>query len=72
MLTCTIVISGVLDSRFGDRFPGLVATATGANTELRGELIDQAEVKGVLNQLYDLGIEVLAFTAMPAGDPAAG
>ena len=69
MLKCTIVVSGELDNRFRGALDGLTSRVTDGTTELRGELIDQAEVQGVLHQLLDLGIEVLSFTTTPTGDP---
>ena len=73
MVHCTFVIAGALDPvRFGDAFEGLTVTPAGGTTELRGELIDHAQVQGVLRQLYDLGIEVLSFTSTPPDGQSPG
>jgi hypothetical protein len=42
-------------------------------TELRGELLDQTALLGVLTTLYDLGHSLLAVRCAPApGQPPAG
>jgi hypothetical protein len=38
---------------------------------LRGELIDQAALMGVLNTLYDLGYTLLKLERMAGSEPAA-
>jgi len=72
-LDCVIVVSGELDPRFGAAFEGLVLTAQAGRTELTGPLADQSQLQGVLRQLFDLGLEVVSFTAVPshivAGEP---
>lgn len=73
MVHCTFVIAGVLDPvRFGDAFEGLTVTPAGGTTVLRGDLIDHAQVQGVLRRLYDLGIEVLSFTTTPPDGQSPG
>ncbi len=70
MVSCTIVLAGELDERFSGAMEGMTLTACDGRTTLVGELTDQAQVQGVLRQLYDLGLEVVAFTTVPT-DPAA-
>ena len=41
-----------------------------ATSELRGELLDQAALLGVLTTLYDLGLPLLSVACAPAGRPA--
>ena len=65
MVLVTIVVLGELDARFGALLPDLAATVSDGRTELHGHLIDQAQVQGVLHQLFDLGIEVVSFVAAP-------
>jgi hypothetical protein len=73
MVHCTFVVAGVLDPvHFGDAFEGLTVTPAGGTTELSGELIDQAQVQGVLRRLYDLGIEVLSFTSTTSDGQSPG
>ncbi len=68
-LACTIVVSGELDQRFGAAFEGLALTAGDGMTELSGSLADQAQLQGVLRQLFDLGLVVVSFTAAPSLEP---
>ena len=62
--TYRICIEGRLHPEWSARLGGMaisVRQATGkpAVTTLRGELIDQAALMGVLNTLYDLGFTLL-------------
>ncbi len=68
-LVCTIVVTGELDERFGEAFEPLRLTATDGRTELTGVLTDQAQLHGVLRQLFDLGLEVLSFSLHPTKAP---
>ena len=65
-LDCIIVVSGELDQRFGAAFEGLALTTHDGRTELTGPLTDQAQLQGVLRQLFDLGLDVVSFTAVHA------
>jgi hypothetical protein len=40
-------------------FDGLSATASGANTVLRGEIADQSALYGVLERVESLGLELI-------------
>ena len=62
--------SGELDQRFGAAFEGLALTAGDGMTELTGSLADQAQLQGVLRQLFDLGLVVVSFTTAPSLEPA--
>ena len=64
-LACTILISGELDQRFASAFEGMTLTTSGGVTELAGPLADQAQLQGVLRQLFDLGLDVVSFTSTP-------
>ena len=55
---------GKLDISWSDRLAGMSITTTGGKnlmglTTLRGELIDQSALLGVLNTLQDLGYAVI-------------
>jgi hypothetical protein len=79
-IACEIRVQGVLTPFWSDRLGGLEITSCdrpraddGAMTELRGELLDQAALLGVLTTLYDLGLPLLAVACAPAtGRPTAG
>jgi hypothetical protein len=68
-LACTIVVAGELDQRFDTAIDGLSLTTVDGMTQLSGMLRDQAQLQGVLRQLFDLGLEVVSFTAAPMFDP---
>jgi hypothetical protein len=68
-LTCTILVTGELDQRFGVAFEGMSLTAADGMTQLTGPLADQAELQGVLRQLFDLGLNVVSFSCVPPQVP---
>jgi hypothetical protein len=79
---CLIRVQGALDPWWSDRLGGLRIAASPAGgvptSELRGELLDQAALIGVLTTLYDLGLPLLAVActtpfhrAGPPGDDGA-
>jgi hypothetical protein len=68
-LVCTIIVSGVLDPRFDEAFAGLALTRAEGDSQLSGLLADQAQLHGVLRQLFDLGLEVVSFTSTSAIKP---
>ena len=79
-LACAIRVRGALAPHWSDRLGGLEVTVCDrpragdeATTELRGELLDQAALLGVLTTLYDLRLPLLAVACAPApGQPTAG
>ena len=78
-LACTIRIQGALSPHWSARLGALTITlcdrpgaGAAATTELRGALLDQAALVGVLMTLYDLGYPLLAVRCAPApGGPTA-
>lgn len=62
-----IRIKGHLDDRWADWFEGLTITREGnGETLLRGPLVDQAALHGVLRKVRDLGLSLLSVnTAVP-------
>lgn len=59
--TYRIVVAGRLGQRFADGFDGMSQTHDGSNTVLEGRSADQAQLHGVLDQLRNLGIEIIGF-----------
>lgn len=64
MATYRIVVQGLLNEEWADRFAGLAITpAPGDNepsrTTLRGSVQDHTELYGVLDALYDLHLPLL-------------
>ena len=71
-LECTIRAAGTLDPRWSARLGGLRVHATGRGfpvTELRGRLLDQAALFGVLATLYDLGLPLLSVDCRATPEP---
>jgi hypothetical protein len=79
-VACVIRVRGVLPPGWSDRLGGLrIAIADsgeaggGATSELRGELLDQAALLGVLATLYNsLRLPLIAVTCVPARCPGDG
>ena len=64
-LNCTIVVSGELGERFEGVFADLMLTHESGTTRISGALTDQAELMGVLRQVFDLGLEILSISTHP-------
>jgi hypothetical protein len=61
-----IRVTGHLDSRWAARFDGLSLTrADDGTTVLRGPIVDQAALHGVLQKLRDIGIPLVSVTQLP-------
>jgi hypothetical protein len=58
-LPCRIVLRGEVNARFQQAFAGLRLRHRGGRTELSGELVDWSELQGLLDQLFDLGMQVI-------------
>ena len=68
-LTCTIVVSGELGAQFGQVFADMVLSHESGTTRISGALTDQAELQGVLHQIFDLGLEILSISTHPGEMP---
>jgi hypothetical protein len=55
-----IVLRGELSPRFRALFECMSLECAGGNTVLVGDLVDQADLAGVLNQVQALGLELLS------------
>lgn len=66
-----IRVSGHLGSRWVAWFDGLdLATEDDGTTVLRGAVVDQAALHGLLQKLRDIGVPLLSLTRLPCPDPA--
>ncbi len=66
-----IEVDATLDDRWSRWFTGMRPEPTDrATTRLLGDVLDQAQLHGVLAQIRDLGLEIVAVTRLesPAGD----
>jgi hypothetical protein len=68
-LNCTILVSGELGERFDGVFADLALHHENGDTRLSGALRDQAELQGVLGQLFDLGLEIVSVSTHPGESP---
>lgn len=53
-----ITVRGTLSERFAAAFEGMALERCGACTELVGEILDQAQLHGLLTRIRDLGLEL--------------
>lgn len=68
-IACTIVVSGELGTQFDRVFADMVLSHELGATRIRGTLTDQAELQGVLRQIFDLGLEILSVSTHPGEMP---
>jgi hypothetical protein len=61
-----IVVRGRLSTRYESALDGVTVEARNGETTLRAEIIDQAQLYGLLNRLRDLSLELISVNA-PAG-----
>jgi hypothetical protein len=63
-----IRVKGQINRDWGDWFDRLTITySAGGISFLTGPVRDQAELRGILGQLADLGLELISVTTKPAG-----
>jgi hypothetical protein len=64
-----ITVRGRLSARLLAAFDGLTATSSSTETVLRGEIVDQAALYGVLERIESLGLELLGVHRRAAPHP---
>jgi hypothetical protein len=64
-----IVVRGRLSTRLAGAFDGLTVVPCAGTTELRGDVVDQAQVHGLLARIRDLGIELESVTVSERHTP---
>jgi len=70
MLDVEIFIKGHIDADWAELLGGLIIVPSGDETHLVGRVRDQAMLRGVLNELADLGLELISVTTLPrSGEP---
>jgi len=63
-----IVVKGYLNEQWAHWFGGLsIGFTTSGETELSGQIADQAALYGVLNRLRDLGMTLILVTCIENG-----
>jgi hypothetical protein len=58
-----IVVRGELSQRYMPAFEGMTLVADDGQTAIVGPVTDQAHLHGLLNQVSDLGLELLSVNA---------
>ena len=61
-----IRLQGRLDPRWSARFDGMTLTTGDGCTLLRGAVVDQAALHGLLHQLRDIGLPLVSVTQVEA------
>jgi hypothetical protein len=65
-----IRVAGQLASRWSAWFDGLsIASDPGGTTVIRGPIVDQAALHGLLQKLRDVGIPLISLTQVPPTTP---
>jgi hypothetical protein len=54
-----ITVRGRLSEPLAGAFDGLIATPADADTVIRGQIVDQSALYGVLERIESLGLELL-------------
>jgi hypothetical protein len=63
-----IRLQGRLDPRWSARFDGMTLTTADGCTLLRGHVVDQAALHGLLHQLSDIGLLLVSVTQVQDDD----
>ena len=66
MIQIEIVIRGHLDRDWSDWFGGFKITHADGQSVLKGTVRDQAELRGILSRLADLGLELISVDTFSA------
>ena len=65
-----IRVAGLLAARWSAWFDGLAITTDGdGTTVIRGPVVDQAALHGLLQKLRDVGIPLISLTQLPTDPP---
>jgi len=64
-----IRVAGLLDQRWSAWFDGLALTHEGKTTLLRGALVDEAALHGVLLKIRNLALPLLSVSRVGADQP---
>ncbi|OGO19055.1 MAG: hypothetical protein A2144_09115 [Chloroflexi bacterium RBG_16_50_9] len=69
MLDVEIRIKGQIDADWSEWLGGLIVIPTGGSeTHLVGRVRDQAMLRGLLNELADLGLDLISVTTLPQSE----
>lgn len=71
-LSIRITVRGRLSMRLATAFEGMTLVPRSGATELVGELVDQAQLYGLLARIRDLGLELESVAVVDAGPATPG
>ena len=70
-----IVVQGELTERFAGAFAGMHMEAASGQTIIKGQIVDQSHLYGILDRISGLGLQLVSVQALPenarGGDDAA-
>jgi hypothetical protein len=66
-----IVVRGELSHRYALAFEGMTLARRDGHTVITGEIVDQAQLHGLLDRVRDLGLELVSVNATAEPPPAA-
>ena len=65
-----LVLRGEIGDRFGLLFEGMHLERTPGHTVLSGLVLDQAHLHGLIEQIQELGLELVSINPLPRKGPA--
>jgi hypothetical protein len=60
-----IVVQGELTERFAEAFTGMKMKAEGGRTIIKGQIVDQSHLYGILDCISGLGLQLVSVHALP-------
>ena len=70
--TYRLIVRGELDERYGYLFEGMQMERTEGTTIFTGGVRDQAKLHGLIDQIEELGLDLLSVQQVAAGEPDSG
>jgi hypothetical protein len=60
-----IVVEGILTERFAGAFVGMRMHVEGGQTIIKGQIVDQSHLYGILDRISGLGLALVSVQALP-------
>jgi len=64
-----IVVRGEITQRFAEPLEGVVVESAGDQSILRVEIVDQAKLRGILDWLFDHGVDLVSLSPAAEANP---
>ena len=66
-----LVVEGILDQRWSEWFPGMnISHRSDGNTVLRGEVVDQSALQGILQKICGLNMALISINKVEGQNTA--